>query len=89
MDVSITKMCLDTSILAKSIMDRREYVGYRCKCQDGFQGNPYVPNGCQGTIYTLPVICNILTMCSIFGLSLHALAFGLITKQELGQMAHI
>jgi hypothetical protein len=27
-DVSITKMCLDTSILAKSIMDRREYVIY-------------------------------------------------------------
>jgi hypothetical protein len=25
-DVSITKMCLDTSILAKSIMGRREYL---------------------------------------------------------------
>jgi hypothetical protein len=25
-DVSTTKMCLDTSILAKSIMGRREYV---------------------------------------------------------------
>lgn len=24
--------------------------GYRCKCYDGFQGNPYLPNGCQGML---------------------------------------
>ncbi|XP_012440677.2 wall-associated receptor kinase 2 isoform X2 [Gossypium raimondii] len=22
--------------------------GYRCKCLDGYQGDPYLPNGCQG-----------------------------------------
>jgi hypothetical protein len=26
-----------------------QYIGYGCKCQDGFQGNPYVINGCQGS----------------------------------------
>lgn len=31
--------------------------GYRCKCLDGYQGNPYLPNGCQGIFLFFFTFC--------------------------------
>ncbi|KAF2933294.1 hypothetical protein DAI22_04g071100 [Oryza sativa Japonica Group] len=38
--VSINSTCL-------GVNSTDGYIGYRCKCLPGFQGNPYVQNGCQ------------------------------------------
>ncbi|KAF8780654.1 hypothetical protein HU200_001256 [Digitaria exilis] len=60
-----TYACLSANSMCVNDGIRYIYIGYRCKCNPGFQGNPYVSNGCQDVdeCKTTPGICNEL-LCS-------------------------
>lgn len=39
--------CVSISSTCLGVNSTDDYIGYRCKCLHGFQGNPYIHNGCQ------------------------------------------
>lgn len=40
--------------------------GYACKCRSGYDGNPYMPNGCQGMILSADMsVCALMVLMSL------------------------
>jgi hypothetical protein len=50
-----TYACISDNSLCEDVMRGKARDGYRCKCSDGFQGNPYLQNNCTGHISLLNV----------------------------------
>jgi hypothetical protein len=45
---SATYACISANSKCVNVTHGTLYLGYRCKCQPGFYGNPYVQDGCKG-----------------------------------------
>ncbi|XP_062201231.1 wall-associated receptor kinase 5-like [Phragmites australis] len=80
--------CVSTNSICLGVNSMKGYVGYRCKCLDGFQGNPYITNGCEDIDKCgMPGICKGVchnVVGSYYCTKRHNLLFGVIIGLSVG-----
>ena len=56
---SATYACVSQNSHCQNVTRGKTLYGYLCKCNDGFQGNPYLLNNCTGYISLLNHVCKV------------------------------
>lgn len=56
MQINDMYACVSINSYCQNVSRGGIHYGYRCKCSDGFQGNPYLQNNCTGYISPLKYI---------------------------------
>ena len=59
MQRSATYACVSQNSHCHNVTRGKTLYGYLCKCNDGFQGNPYLLNNCTGYISLLNHVCKV------------------------------
>ena len=59
MQRSATYACVSQNSHCQNVTRGKTLYGYLCKCNDGFQGNPYLLNNCTGYISLLNHVCKV------------------------------
>jgi len=54
-----TYACVSQNSQCQNVTREKTLYGYLCKCNDGFQGNPYLLNNCTGYISLLNHVCKV------------------------------
>ena len=67
-----TYACVSQNSHCQNVTLRKTFYGYLCKCNDGFQGNPYLQNNCTGYISLLTIFAQYLIFQTHFFIDINA-----------------
>ena len=62
MQKDATYACRSSHSYCINVTHGKIFTGYRCKCSFGFQGNPYVKDGCIGLILLITLHCALILL---------------------------
>ena len=72
MQRSATYACVSQNSHCQNVTRRETLYGYLCKCNDGFQGNPYLQNNCTCYISLLTIFAQYLIFQTHFFIDINA-----------------
>uniref|UniRef100_A0A0E0K2P7 Protein kinase domain-containing protein n=1 Tax=Oryza punctata TaxID=4537 RepID=A0A0E0K2P7_ORYPU len=64
-----TYACRSSYSYCLNVTHRKAFMGYRCKCSSGFEGNPYIQDGCKGYFLFTPTPTSMNAYCQTIAMA--------------------